>query len=161
MYISFSELSNTNKVWIYTSNKAFSEEQMPLVEKKLKDLCEHWMVHGQPLKASFQIIENQMIVLFSDEIENQASGCSIDSSVRALKEIESTFGVELFDRWNVALEVNGSFMVKHVNQMKKDLASGTLSGEDLIYKTELSSKEEFLNNHKEKIKDSAYSIFVK
>lgn len=160
MYIPFKELSDNNRVWIYTSNKKISDTQLELLENKLENLCANWQVHGSPLKASYQILHNQMIVLFSDEVENQASGCSIDSSVRALREIESLFGIDLFDRWNVGIEKDNIFTVKHINQVKKDLKEGLLTGEDYIYKTEIQSKTEFLESNKEKIKDSAYSIFI-
>lgn len=161
MFVPFESLSNNNKVWIYLSDKAFTESQLPLLNKKLETLCENWQVHGNPLQASYQLVADQMIVLFSDEVENQASGCSIDSSVRALREVSETFGVELFDRWQIAVEVQGIFETMHINDLKKRFKAGEITEGDFIYKTTLGSKKEFLEAAKEPIFESAYYTMLK
>jgi len=160
MYIPYSELSDNNKLWIYVSERPFTTEEDVLIDEKLKAICENWDVHGSPLKASYIVVKSQIIVLITDEVENQASGCSIDSSVRGIREISETIGVDFFNRWNVACEKDNTIQVLHVNDFKAKLKSGELTGEDYVYKNLLESKSEFESTFREKLKDSNYKMFV-
>jgi len=160
MYIPYSELSDNNKIWVYTSDRSFTETEERIVEEKLTTLCENWDVHGSPLKASFVIVKSQIIVLLSDEIENQASGCSIDASVRAMKELGDKLEIDFFDRWNVACEKENTIQVMHINDFKSKLKSGDMTGNDYIFKNILSSKSEFESTFREKISESNYSVFL-
>ena len=160
MYIPYSELSDNNKIWVYVSERPFTEEEETVVEQKLAALCENWDVHGSPLKSSFVIVKSQLIVLLSDEVDNQASGCSIDASVRSMKELGETLNVDFFNRWNVACEKDNTIQVMHVNDFKAKLKSGEMTGEDYIFKNILGSKSEFESTFREKISESNYSIFL-
>lgn len=160
MYVPYSELSDNNKIWVYTSDRPFTEIEENFVEEKLKGLCENWDVHGSPLKASFVVVKSQIIVLLSDEVDNQASGCSIDSSVRAMKEIGEELNVDFFNRWNVTCEKENTIQVLHVNDLKSKLKSGDMTGNDYIFKNILESKSEFESTFREKISDSNYKVFL-
>jgi len=160
MYIPYSELSDNNKIWVYVSERPFTEEEDRFIDDKLTTLCNNWDVHGSPLKASFVVVKSQIIVLLSDEVDNQASGCSIDSSVRAMKEIGEKLNVDFFNRWNVACEKDNTIQVLHINDFKAKLKSGDMTGEDYIFKNILSSKSEFESTFREKIIDSTYKMFL-
>lgn len=160
MYIPYSELSDNNKIWVYVSDRPFTEKEDAYVEDKLTSLCEQWDVHGSPLKASFVVVKSQIVVLFSDENDNQASGCSIDSSVRGMREIGEKLDVDFFNRWNVACEKNNTIQVLHINDFKAKLKSGEMNGDDYIFKNILNSKSEFESTFREKIQESNYKMFL-
>lgn len=160
MYIPYSDLSDNNKIWVYISDRPFTEEEDIFVEHKLTDLCNNWDVHGSPLKASFVVVKSQIVVLFSDEVDNQASGCSIDSSVRGLKEIGEKLNIDFFNRWNIACEKDNTIQVLHVNDFKAKLKIGEITGEDYVFKNVLSSKSEFESTFREKIQESNYKMFL-
>lgn len=160
MYIPYSELSNNNKIWVYISDRPFTEEEDAFVDDKLTQLCDNWDVHGSPLKASYVVVKSQIVVLFSDEVDNQASGCSIDSSVRGMREIGEKLNVDFFNRWNIACEKDNVINVLHVNDFKAKLKSGEMTGEDYVFKNILESKSEFESTFREKIKESNYKMFL-
>ncbi len=160
MYIPYSELSDSNKIWVYASDRPFTEAEERIVEEKLTTLCENWDVHGSPLKASFVVVKSQIIVLLSDEVDNQASGCSIDASVRAMKELGEQLDIDFFNRWNVVCEKDNTIQVIHVNDFKSNLKSGNMTGEDYVFKNILSSKSEFESTFREKIAESNYKAFL-
>lgn len=160
MYIPYSELSNNNKIWVYIADRPFTKTEEDFVEDKLKALCDNWDVHGSPLKSSFVVVKSQLIVLLSDEVDNQASGCSIDSSVRVMKEIGDKLDIDFFNRWNVACEKDNTIQVMHVNDLKAKLKSGNMTGDDYIFKNILNSKSEFESTFREKISESNYKVFL-
>jgi len=76
---------------------------------------------------------NQFIILATDEDYHQPSGCSIDSSVRALKELQSELGIDFFDRTKVAF-LNGDTVVTHpLAQLKSVFESGKLAGSTITF----------------------------
>jgi hypothetical protein len=70
---------------------------------------------------------NHFIVLAVDTSTNLPSGCSIDSSVAFVQEIEKAFQVNMFDRTRVALLEEGGHVVTYsLAETKKMIAEGKL-----------------------------------
>jgi hypothetical protein len=87
------------RVWIYQSNRPFSENETQQIENQVVEFTKKWASHGQQLATHGEILHNRFIVLMVDEQLAGASGCSIDSSVRFLKNVEQDYNITLFDRF--------------------------------------------------------------
>ncbi|MEE1945576.1 ABC transporter ATPase [Pedobacter sp. KR3-3] len=98
--------SPQSRVWIYQSNRQFTEKETQEIQQQLDAFTAQWTAHGHQLKAKAEIRYGFFIVLIVDQDSASATGCSIDSSVRILKEIENTYGVDLFDRFNMAYKLD-------------------------------------------------------
>ena len=90
MYIPYSKLANTSRVWIYQADRYFQKKKKYSSVKKLLDFCNNWKAHQNHLKSSFKIVENCFLILLVDEQHHITSGCAIDSSVKTIKEIEKS-----------------------------------------------------------------------
>jgi hypothetical protein len=128
MFVPFESTPSNARVWIFQSNRPFSAEELKSAERKLRAFTDVWAVHGEPLNASFKIAFNQFIILAADETHHDASGCSIDSSVRELKELEQDLGVDLFDRNLVAFKSGDGISLVPVMELKEKFSNGTLNG---------------------------------
>src|SRR5437773_2467609 len=91
-----------SRVWIYQSNRLFSVNEALQIEEMLNQFTHTWLSHGVPVKGEAHLFFGQFIVLIADETATGVSGCSTDSSVRLIKEIENVFEVNMFDRTNLA-----------------------------------------------------------
>jgi hypothetical protein len=98
--------SPQSKVWIYQSNRAFTAKEVAEIEQKLNEFTTQWKAHGHQLKAKAEIPYNFFIVFIVDQDQANTTGCSIDASVRVIKEIEQTYNVDLFNRFNMAYKLN-------------------------------------------------------
>jgi hypothetical protein len=58
-------------------------------------------------------------VLVADESSTKASGCSIDSSVRFIKEIGSKLKIDFFNRLYVLIEKDGEFKRVHFSDLSE------------------------------------------
>lgn len=106
--VDYQELPTTSRVWIYQSNRAFSDAQTQEIEKKLHQFVAQWQSHGATVKAWAGIRYNRFVIFVVDETHEAPSGCSIDSSVAIIKEIEQAMEVNMFDRLNFAYKVDDS-----------------------------------------------------
>jgi hypothetical protein len=87
------------RVWVYQSNRPFSESETQQIDNQLVEFVKTWASHQNKLAAAGEVLHNRFVVLMVDEQLAGASGCSIDSSVRFLKQLEQQYQVNLFDRF--------------------------------------------------------------
>ena len=106
MFTAYTNLPNDARLWIYQSNREFTEKEVAYIAIKSEDFINQWTRHGDDLKGSFMIKYNHFLVLAVDETFNTVSGCSIDSSVRFIKELEKELNLDLMDKMNVTFRDN-------------------------------------------------------
>src|SRR5690606_33988896 len=132
----------TARVWIYQSNRKFSEEEISYLNDRLTSFCENWNTHGTLMPASFEIKYDQIIILSVDESHLGASGCSIDSSVRTLREIEQKLNINLLDQGKVAFIQEGNVVTGKLQEIKDIIHTGNLQEETPVFNPMVSKKEE-------------------
>ncbi len=133
MYVPFETLPDHSRIWIYQADRKLSDQEKQFADEALKEFCQQWVAHSQPLKTSYSIEHNQFIILATDEDYHLPSGCSIDSSVRALKDLQSRLGIDLFDRTKVAF-LDGNAVVTHpLARLKSLFESGKLGKSSITF----------------------------
>ena len=105
--------SPQSRVWIYQSDRKFTSGEETEILNKLTAFTNQWKAHGNELLAKAEIRYGFFIILIVDESRAGVTGCSIDSSVRLMKEIEQEYHVDLFNRFNIAYKVNGEVVVNN------------------------------------------------
>jgi hypothetical protein len=133
MFVPFESMSATSRVWIYQSGRKLSERDKTIISGHLKLFTEEWAAHGQPLKASFDIQYDQFIIVAADEGYNAASGCSIDASVRVMKEIEKELQLDLFNRDQVAFKKESEVALVAVRELKQKYREGIWNEKTLTF----------------------------
>jgi hypothetical protein len=123
--VDFNTLPEDSKVWIYQANRSFSEEDLLVLEEKLKLFVENWSAHGTGLEAGFDVRYKRFIILAVNQTGQTATGCSIDASVHFIQQLEKEFGVDLMDKMNVSYK-QGEFIAHKTlldfKKMAKDRA---------------------------------------
>ena len=102
MYIDFKELPEDARVWVYQSNRSFTEEEQKQLQEQLEAYLNQWTAHGQDLWASYELRYNRFIIIGANQGVHAVSGCSLDAFVRFIQELEQKYGVTLLDRMNVS-----------------------------------------------------------
>src|SRR4051812_18331458 len=91
-----------SRVWIYQSSRLFSLSEVLDLEPLLENFAGQWKSHGDEVRAYAGLFFGQFLVFMADESDTRVSGCSTDSSVRFVKQLEQQFGVDFFNRTNLA-----------------------------------------------------------
>ena len=132
MFVPYSEIANSSRVWVYQSDRSLSDKEVVLIQQKQLAFCKDWKAHQAHLKSSYKMLHNRFIILLVDEQEQNASGCSIDSSVKVIKEIESEFGIDLFNRTQIAFEQNEEIVTLSISEFKKVVQTDTVVFNNLV-----------------------------
>ncbi len=127
MYLSFDQMPDYSRVWVYQADHKFTESAETLIRERMTRFCEGWNTHGNLMPTSFEILENQILVLAVDESKLGASGCSIDSSVRTLRELENLLQINLTDQGKISLKKpSGELSVIPALGVKSRVTSGEI-----------------------------------
>ena len=97
----FPELPSDARVWIYCSDRVLEADESAKIDDQLAGFIQGWSTHGAAMKAKSEILLDRFIVIAADEKHLAASGCSIDSSVRFIKELGTHYKINFFDRLKV------------------------------------------------------------
>lgn len=143
MVVEFNELPDSSRVWVFQANRGFSEDELEQIKPKIEGFLENWTVHGQSLKAGFEIRYNRFIVLGLDESQANASGCSIDASVHFIQGLEKEYNVDLLDKMNVSFK-NGEFVAyKPLLDFKKMVKQKAVSPQTIVFNNLVNTKSEY------------------
>ena len=131
-----------SKVWVYQSSRLFSLGEAFEVEEMLKQFTAQWKSHGTPVKGEAHLFFGQFIILLADETATGVSGCSTDSSVRLIKDIEQRFGVNMFDRTTLAFVVKDKVQMLPLSQLQYAAENGFITNDTLYFNNLVQTKEE-------------------
>ena len=92
-----------SRVWIYQASRLFTLAEALAIEELLNEFTAAMEKSGSPVKGAAYLFFGQFIILMADETATGVSGCSTDSSVRLIKDIEQRFKVNMFDRQRLRL----------------------------------------------------------
>jgi hypothetical protein len=148
------DFSPNSRVWIYQSNRLFSMGEALAIEDKLNEFVAGWNSHGDPVKGFATMFFGQFIILMADESATGVSGCSTDSSVRLIKDIEKTYNVNLFDRQLLAFVIKEKIQLLPLNQLNYAVQNGFISSETLYFNNTVLTKQELLDKWIIPVKES-------
>lgn len=148
------DFSERSRVWIYQSNRPFLPSETAAIASTLSQFTNHWKSHGNTVKGFATLLLNHFIIIMADESSIQVSGCSTDSSVKLIKEIEQTYSVDLFNRTNLSFFVNGKIQVVPMIQLPTAIENGIINTDSLIFNNTILTKLELENNWIIPLKDS-------
>lgn len=149
-----STFADSSRVWVYQCNRLFSISEALEVEDMLKHFVANWASHGSPVVGYANLFFGQFIVLMADETATGVSGCSTDSSVRLIKDIEALFQVQLFNRESLAFLVRERVQIIPLAQLKYALENNFIDGETYYFNNLVQTKKEFLEKWLIPVKDS-------
>lgn len=142
MYIPFENLPQESRIWIYQSSRKFSDEEVADIEKDLMQFIENWSAHGTSLEASLTIRYNRFIILSVNQEFHPATGCSIDSSVGFIQNLEQKYSVDLLDKMNVAFKQGEFITYKTLLEFKKLAKDKSVSENTIVFNNLVNTIEE-------------------
>jgi hypothetical protein len=120
----------------------------------LENFVREWKSHGIPVKGYANLFYGQFIVLMADESATGVSGCSTDSSVRLIKEIEQRFGTPLFDRLMLAFRISDKVQMVPLSQLPYAIGNGFIGPGTLYFNNTVATKAELESRWLIPVKDS-------
>lgn len=142
--------TENTRVWVYQSNRLLTKAEQAQMKPEIDAFVAQWAAHGQSLHASAQILWDCFIVLAVDQNHEPASGCSIDSSVRFIKDLGEKYAFKPFDRNTIAYLKEDQIAFTTLQQI--DQAKGAK-----VFNLSVSNMEEYKHKFVINFEDSAFA----
>lgn len=160
MFTQYKNLPNNSRVWIYQSDREFNKQDIEFISVKSENFINQWTRHGDDLKGSFTIKYNRFLVLAVDESFITVSGCSIDSSVRFIKELESALKLDLMDKMNITFKNNASINLVKLSVFQIFVKEHKITPETIVFNNMVTTKADFESNWEIPAKESWHKRFL-
>lgn len=141
-YLLDGNFADQSRVWIYQSSRLLGLSEALEVESRLEKFTSNWKTHGTPVKAAGYLFFGQFLILMADETTAGVSGCSTDSSIRFVKELETEFGINFFDRTTLAFVVNDKVERLPLNQLNYAISNKFITPNTLFFNNVVQTKKE-------------------
>ncbi|WP_067147985.1 ABC transporter ATPase [Pseudotamlana agarivorans] len=161
MLVDFNSLPEESRVWIYQANRSFSEEELEEIQAKLNTFIENWTAHGSDLHAGYILKYKRFIVIGLDQSQAKATGCSVDSSVHFIQQLEKDYNVDLMDKMNVSYKQGEYVAHKTLTDFRKMAKDKAVSKNTIVFNNLVTTVAEFNESWEVPASESWHSRFVK
>jgi hypothetical protein len=148
------DFADGSRVWIFQSGRLLSISEALQMEEMLDSFVRSWTSHGDKVAGFGSLFFGRFIVLMADESATGVSGCSTDSAIRLIKELEKHFNISLFDRNMLAFLVKDKVEILPLNQLKYAAENGFISADTFYFNNLVANKHELIHKWIVPVKDS-------
>lgn len=160
MLVPFDSLPGSSRIWIYQSNRRFTDQEIEEIQKAMDQFIEDWTAHGKDLRAGYDMKYGRFIVIALDQSAASASGCSIDASVHFIQAIEKKYQVDLLDKMNVTFRQGEFVSYKPLTDFKKMAKDRAVSSETIVFNNLVTNISEYKDHWEVPAKESWHSRFM-
>ncbi|GAA4270388.1 ABC transporter ATPase [Hyunsoonleella aestuarii] len=161
MLVDFNTLTDESRVWIYQANRSFTDQELEEIKLKLDTFIENWTAHGSDLLSGYKIKYKRFIVIGLNQNLNKATGCSIDSSVHFIQQLEKDYNVDLMDKMNVSYKQGEFVAYKTLMDFRKMAKDKAISKNTIVFNNLVANVAEFKENWEVPASESWHSRFIK
>ena len=159
MITDFKNIPDDSRVWIYQSNRDFTDLDIKIIKNKTTFFIDNWKAHGNDLQASYLIKERRFLVIAVNEKFNPIGGCSIDYSLQLVNDISNTINLDLLDRLLVNYRSENKIKSISLKDLKNKIKNRFFLPETIIFNTTVKTKKELSTDFELKISSSWLSKF--
>jgi hypothetical protein len=148
------QISENSRIWIYQADRNLNSAETKQIQQTLDSFTQTWDAHGNTLSAAAEVRHQRFIILAVDEEKAGVSGCSIDKSVALMKQLESEFGIQLFDRLSIAYRDGEQIKTFRKADFAKLMDNGGINEDTIIFNNLVQTYAELENNWEITVKES-------
>jgi hypothetical protein len=155
------QLVSDSRIWVYGAERALTEAETTTVKTRVQEFVAGWVSHRNELKAGADVLYNRFLVVAVDETEAEASGCSIDGSVRFIQELGAELGIDFFNRMRFSYrDDKGNIQTVGRDEFKNLYRSGRLENDTIVFDPLVKELGELRQIFERPLEDSWHSRMV-
>ena len=139
--MNFENVPDQSRVWIYGFSKRLNPAEIELVTNRLQIFADSWQVHGSQVQGGFELLENQFVLLATNDT---VSGCSIDSSVSVFREIKEIHGLDALNQELIFYKNEGDEILPvSRSEFQQHVQSGKIQSDTRVFNLMLNTYGQF------------------
>lgn len=136
-------------------------EEAEIAKKELQEFVKGWAAHQRQLMAAADVLYDRFLVLAVDESAAEASGCSIDGSVRFVQDLGARLDIDFFNRMRFSYrDAAGNIHTVSREEFKDLYRRGELENETIVFDPLVKELGELRQIFERPLEDSWHSRMV-
>lgn len=140
----FEDFPQTSKVWIYQSDRKLSDQETDWILSVGKEFTSQWMSHGAPVRGELRVLFNRFVVVVAED-NGDIGGCSIDTSVGLIRQIQEELKADFFNRMLLAYMAGDQVETVHANDLDDSVQDGNLNASTKVFNNTVTDLEGLRN----------------
>ncbi len=121
-------------VWIYLASRPLSEMEANDINRATSQFVRQWVSHGNTVSGYGGLLFNRFLVLSANAAIVSPSGCSMDSSVKFVQEVDNRYSLDLFDRLKIGfIDREGEIDTLQLSALKSAMEEDTIDEDSPIF----------------------------
>ena len=158
--LSYAQLPDQARLWIYPASRELTEREVADLRPSLEAFAKAWTSHRRELLAYADVWERRFLVLGVDEAAAAASGCSIDASVRFVRDLGERLDVDFFDRMLFFVRRGDRLEPHYRDAFAEAYASGDIDDGTTVIDPLVATKAAAITGFEKRLADSWHARFV-
>jgi hypothetical protein len=129
----FTHLPPQSRVWIYQANREIAQSEAGLIGKEIKDFISQWLAHKAKVTGDGALLYDRFLILAADEEKLQVSGCSIDSTVKFVRETGAKYNINFFDRFYTCYWHGDKVVGCDFDTFKTKMINGEINDDTIVF----------------------------
>ncbi len=156
----YQTLPAETRVWIYQSNRPLTSDEVEKARTDIQSFATQWISHNQQLTAHADVLHERFVVLMVDETRVGVGGCSIDSSIHFIQNLQRELGVDFFDRMMFAWKEGDQVKTAPRDEFANLYSQGLINDDTLVFDNLVNTKAKFESQWLKPLKDSWHTRMV-
>jgi hypothetical protein len=135
---------DSSRVWIYQGDKPLPADDIGLVNDQIESFAKEWVSHNIQLSATGGLLHDMFLILVADESRTGASGCSIDPSVRFVRQMGEAYQTDFFNRLYFTYLADEKVHRVHRDGIAELYGQGKINDDTLFFDNLVADKKQFL-----------------
>lgn len=158
MNTSLTYLAAHSRVWIFQADRFLTETESKLIRNKMDEFIPNWASHGNELYGGFELLNSLFLIVAVDETKSPASGCSIDSLTRVIKDLGVALNIDFFNRLNIAyLSASNRLELVSMSDFKQLMQNREVTENTVVFNNLVQNRGELNEKWQTEVKNSWHS----
>ena len=133
MFVKFEELPNEAKVWIYIGDRKMTPNEKTELIGKIEPFLSRWKSEGKEFKSSYEILEDQILVVGGVSEGFALSGCTMDALKKTVIKWDETLALNFTAIPKFCYRGKSEIICRSQADFKKDIAAGIVNEESSVF----------------------------
>lgn len=155
MLVTFDDLEDLAKVFLYPSSKKFYPELLHQIEESVRDFVENWS-KKHDFEAGYKIVYQRFLIVAINS-NAKVTTLVIDELVSFIFKLQSEHEIELLDKLNVCFKQGEHVQYKEVKEFKKLIKNKSVTKNTVVFNNLINTKAELESDWELPAEDTWYN----
>ncbi len=126
-------------VWCFIADRAFDAQEAAYISNSLELFIGSWTSHERKMMATFQLLDNQALLVVQNAAAADVSGCGKDKLIQHMTQLGNEMQIDFFCRDVVCVQAatQTELIFCRLEALEENIQKGEIAFSDLLLNTSI------------------------